>query len=196
VFPTSHRPLRAFAAASVLLLVGCIDATSPPVQDRLSAAAVAPDAALQTESLVALARAVPLRAPAAATVVITSDGGELALPAAGLRVVFPAGAVSAPVAITVRTASSGRVAYDFAPHGMRFAAPVRVEQSVAREAAAGRLPPDLVASYVAAGFTDSRDGVHTADEVSAVEVSADAGIAAFAVSHFSGYQLASGRKKR
>jgi hypothetical protein len=119
----------------------------------------------------------------------------LALPAAGLRVVFPAGAVSAPVAITVRTASSGRVAYDFAPHGLTFAAPVRVEQSVAREAAAGRLPPDLVASYVAAGFTDSRDGVHTADEVSAVEVSGDAGIAAFAVHHFSGYQLASGRKK-
>ena len=195
MFPTPHRPLRALAAASVLLLIGCIDATSPPVQDRPSAA-VASGGALETVSLVALARAVPLRAPVAATVVITADGGELALPAAGLRVVFPAGAVSAPVAITVRTASSGRVAYDFAPHGLTFAAPVRVEQSVAREAAAGRLPPDLVASYVAAGFTDSRDGVHTADEVSAVEVSGDAGIAAFTVSHFSGYQLASGRKKR
>jgi len=190
VFPTSHRPLRALATVSFLLLPGCTDANGPTAPGIPSAAL----AVSRTTSYVALTRVVSLRAPASATAVITPDGGVLALPAAGLRVTFAAGAVAAPVSITVRTASAGRIAYDFAPHGLVFAAPVRVEQAVGSEAAAG-LTADLVATYLAAGYTDRLVGGYTADEVLALLPTADARTATFVVRHFSGYQLASGRKK-
>jgi len=194
VFPTSHRPLRALATVSVLLLPGCTDANGPTAPGMPSAALAVAPAVARTTSYVALTRVVPLRAPASATAVITPDGGVLALPAAGLRVTFAAGAVAAPVSITVRTASVGRIAYDFAPHGLVFAAPVRVEQAIGSEAAAG-LTAGLVATYLAAGYTDRRDGGYTADEVLPLLAGADAGTATFEVRHFSGYQLASGRKK-
>src|SRR5829696_7949402 len=161
VFPTSHRPLRALATVSFLLLLpGCTDANGPTAPGIPSAAL----AVSRTTSYVALTRVVSLRAPASATAVITPDGGVLALPAAGLRVTFAAGAVAAPVSITVRTASIGRIAYDFAPHGLVFAAPVRVEQAIRSEVAAG-LTAGLVATYLAADYTDRRDGGYTADEV-------------------------------
>jgi len=190
VFSTSHRPLRTLATVSILLLPGCTDANGPMAPGMASAAL----AVARTTSYVALTRVVPLRAPESATAVIGPDGGALALPAAGLRVTFAPGAVAAPVSITVRTASAGRIAYDFAPHGLVFAAPVRVEQAVGSEAAAG-LTGGLVATYLDAGYTDRRDGGYTADEVLALLPSADPRTAAFVVRHFSGYQLASGRKK-
>jgi hypothetical protein len=146
---------------------------------------------------VVLPRLVPVPAGPAATARITIEGGVIALPSAGLRVTFPAGAVTEPVDVTVRTASARRVAYEFEPHGLIFARPVLVEQVLSGTSAASDagLRRALVATYVATGFDDRADGAVDADEVLPVRLDARGRVASFEVTHFSGYQLASGRKK-
>jgi hypothetical protein len=140
---------------------------------------------------------VPVPAGPAVTARVTIDGGVIALPSAGLRVTFPAGAVTEPVDVTVRTASARRVAYEFEPHGLVFARPVLVEQLLSGTSAASdaALRRALVATYVATGFDDRADGAVDADEVLPVQLDARGRVASFEVLHFSGYQLASGRKK-
>lgn len=146
---------------------------------------------------VVLPRLVPVPAGPAVTARVTIDGGVIALPSAGLRVTFPAGAVTEPVDVTVRTASARRVAYEFEPHGLVFARPVLVEQLLSGTSAASdaALRRALVATYVATGFDDRADGAVDADEVLPVQLDARGRVASFEVLHFSGYQLASGRKK-
>ena len=130
-----------------------------------------------------------------ATVRVTPEGATVVMPVAGLRVEFPAGAVAEPVDVSVRVASSRRVAYEFEPHGLTFARPVLVEQALAGTAAATDplLRRALVATYAAGGFGDRADGIVLADEVLSVRVDDDGRSASFSVTHFSGYQLASGR---
>lgn len=192
MFPTSHRSLRALAIAAAALLAGCADPTRPVT----SGAALTTRAASVDARYYAIARPSALAAPAAATALITPAGGVLELASAGLRVSFPAGAVSADVRVTVRTASTSRVAYDFEPHGLVFSAPVQVHQVVGAAAIAAAPATPLLATYVSAGLPGTTDGGHLADEVLPVSLDAAAGTASFAIRHFSGYQLASGRTKR
>jgi len=146
---------------------------------------------------VVLPRSTNVATGLAATGRVTIDGGVISLPAAGLRVTFPPGAVAEPVDVTVSTASAKRVAYEFEPHGLIFARPVLVEQvltgtSAANDAALRRA---LVATYLATGFVDQTDGAIVADEVLPLRFDTKGRVASFEVTHFSGYQLASGRKK-
>ena len=185
---TSHRPLRALAIASAALLAGCADAsrtTAPGATAARAGGAPGP--------YVAVARDTPLSALPSAAALITPAGGVLALPEAGLRVVFPAGAVAQDVQISVQATSAGRVAYSFAPHGLRFAVPVQVSQSLGQRVIASGAANRMVATYLASGFADAADAGFTPDEVLSVRIDAAAGAAAFTIQHFSEYQLASGR---
>src|SRR5829696_3728007 len=56
VFPTSHRPLRALATVSFLLLPGCTDANGPTAPGMPSAALAVAPSVPRTASYVALAR--------------------------------------------------------------------------------------------------------------------------------------------
>jgi hypothetical protein len=108
-------------------------------------------------------------------------------------VVFPAGAVAEDVQVSVRATSADRIAYSFAPHGLTFAAPVEVSQTLDPRAIAKAVPKDLVVTYLASGFADAAGAAYVPDEVLSVRIDAAARAAAFTIQHFSEYQLASGR---
>ena len=76
-------------------------------------------------------------------------GGTITLPETGLTVSFPAGAVAAPITITI-TPDADYVAYKMEPAGTQFLAPVTVTQSIASTELAGReLTSLLYAAYIA-----------------------------------------------
>ena len=71
-----------------------------------------------------------LKADVSASAVIGPEGGVLALPATGLRLVVPAGAVSRPTPFRATAVAGRLVAYDFEPAGSTFPVPLRVEQDL------------------------------------------------------------------
>ena len=197
------RTLTTLAAGTLLILAGCRDSIAP--------APVAPPDASQPEALlglnipiidnllgtgdtvVVLQRAQPLPANITVTKVIGSGGGTISVPDAGLTVSVPAGAVYYPTNFTV-TALAGRpVAYEFGPHGTKFAKPLTMTQ-------------DLRVTYVNeqslrymhfhAGYFSSTTNLidwllrAVVSELLPASADADNMVVRFNVSHFSGYLVA------
>ena len=198
------RPLATFAAASLLILAGCRDSIAP------APAPVAPNAG-QPEALlginlpivddllgggdtvVVLQRATPLPANITVTKLIGSGGGTISVPDAGLTVSVPAGAVAYPTAFTV-TALAGRpVAYEFGPHGTKFAKPLTMTQDLR---VSYLTPQALQYLHFHAGYFSSTtnliDRLLRAVVGELLPASADANdmVVRFNVSHFSGYLVA------
>jgi hypothetical protein len=198
------RRFTTFAAGTLLILAGCSDSVAP------APAAAKPDAG-QPEALlglniplidnllgtgdtvVVLQRATPLPSNITVTQVIGRDGGTISFPAAGLTVDVPAGAVSYPTIFTV-TALAGRpVAYEFGPHGTKFAKQLTMTQ-------------DLRVTYLDqqalrymhfhAGYFSSQTNLidwllrAVVSELLPATVDATNMVVRFNVSHFSGYLVA------
>ena len=133
----------------------------------------------------------PLTQPVSASALIGPQGGELNLYTTGLRVVVPAGAVSAPTLFQV-TAKPGRiVAYDFSPAGTRFAVPLRLEQDQSHierpNGAPGRQPKLQLGYVLSDADIDQVGGAANVAEQNPMLPSATAVSYAFPVYHFSGY---------
>ncbi len=80
---------------------------------------------------------------------IGPSGGTISIPETGLTMSFPAGAVAAPIKITV-TADTKYVAYKMEPSGTQFLKDVTVTQSLsATEFAQRPLRTQLYAAYIA-----------------------------------------------
>jgi hypothetical protein len=77
-----------------------------------------------------LKRTIPLAAPITVVKTIGAEGGYLSIPAAGVTVVVPAGALSRPTDITMTARAGSVIAYDFEPHGITFARPLVFTQSL------------------------------------------------------------------
>jgi hypothetical protein len=76
-------------------------------------------------------------------------GGTITIPETGLSISFPAGAVAAPITITI-TPDADYVAYKMEPAGTQFLAPVVVIQSIPYTELDGRqLTKPLFAAYIA-----------------------------------------------
>jgi len=126
---------------------------------------------------------------------IGPDGGSLSLPGAGLKVVIPAGALARNTRISVSAYPGLLVAYGFEPHGIRFQAPLSVTQDLTYT-----LPLSLVGGtgyeggYVADESTlDQNSAQALVDEFVPTSVASDGKSVSIAVSHFSGYIIATGR---
>jgi hypothetical protein len=80
---------------------------------------------------------------------IDASGGTISIPATGLTISFPAGAVAAPITITI-TADEKYVAYKMAPAGTKFLKDVTVTQSLSTTEFSDRpLRSPLFAAYIA-----------------------------------------------
>ena len=121
---------KILALAATLLtgsaLVACSGGDAPltpagPAADRSPTAAV-------VSTVTVLQRLAPLSAPVSENAKIGRSGGTIEIPAAGLRVIFPEGAVTKPTTITVTAHAGSNVAYTFHPHGLVFQVPVSVHQ--------------------------------------------------------------------
>ena len=69
--------------------------------------------------------------------VVGREGATLSLPGADFSMTIPAGALSAPTAITVVSRGGAFVVYDMLPHGLQFARPVTASQGLRTTATYG-----------------------------------------------------------
>ena len=127
---------------------------------------------------------------------IDPSGGVISIPRTGLTMSFPAGAVSAPIEITV-TSDDKYVAYRMEPSGTRFLKDVTVTQLLSfTEVSGRRLRNPLLAAYI------PDDNVSLAGKIQVLEIepsqtifSALTGLPeaqVWHIKHFSRYMLASG----
>lgn len=122
-------------AVAVALMAACSSEPATAPTTRI-AAPVAPSADLA--SLLASLHLVPLlqrTTPLASSITVTqtvgAEGGTLSIPAAGVTVTIPQGALSSPTVITMTARAGSALAYDFAPHGITFAKPLEFKQKLA-----------------------------------------------------------------
>lgn len=187
------RPRFLLPMLAAALLVSCSTSDSP-VAPAPSPATSSPDHLLtgllaSPTRVTALKRTTPLATSISASAFIGPLGGVIRLPDAGLTVVVPALALSSRQTITVTALPGNDVAYEFAPHGLRFPVPLVVTQDLgSTQVGAGLLDPKLLfVGY----FTDaSKDNVVS----ELLNVGVSAGVAVFPIWHFSGYIVASGRQ--
>ena len=89
------------------------------------------DALLDTEDTVfVLQRKKALSDAITVTRTIGAAGGTITIPAAGLTVKVPEDAVSSPTEFTVTALAGHSIAYEFGPHGMEFAKPLKFVQDL------------------------------------------------------------------
>ncbi len=197
--PRSFAPI----IAAVLVIAGCRDAIAP--------APIAPANAGQPEALfglripildnlldagdtvVVLQRAVPLPSNVSTTQVIGREGGTLSLPDAGLTVSVPAGAVSVPTLFTVSALAGRPIAYEFGPHGAKFAKPLTLKQDLRVTGLSEQLLSYL---HLKGGYFSSSGNLINnllraiVGELLPATTDIDSMEVRFNVSHFSGYLVA------
>ena len=198
----TKRTFAKLTAGCLLILAGCSDSIGPATGASL--AANRPDALLGLniplidnllggDTVVVLQRLTPLPSSITVGKVIGSEGGTISVPGAGLTVSVPAGAVVLPTAFSV-TALAGRpVAYEFGPHGAKFAKPLTMTQDlrVAYPSSSAVQYLHFHAGYFSA-TTSLIDNLLRAVVSELLPASTDAAnmVVRFNVSHFSGYLVA------
>ena len=133
------------------------------------------------------------------------NGGTLSMPGSDFTINFPKGALSTSTWITITSDASGYVSYDMKPHGLRFAKPVIVTQSL-KNTAVYKTPVALNAAcaYFSKDLLDL-SGLLKAVEIEKTTIySAPSGqqsgqqqqlvpeVETWQLNHFSHYMLASG----
>jgi hypothetical protein len=131
------------------------------------------------------------------------NGGSLALPSSDFTITFPKGALNQSTWITITSDGNGYVSYDMKPHGLKFAKPVVVTQSL-KNTAVYKTPRALNAAcaYFPKDLQDL-GGVLKALEIETTTIySAPSGqngqsqlvpeAETWSLNHFSRYMLASG----
>ena len=181
------------SAVTALAISGCSGDAAAPLAPT---APVAPSNSLlgvlgQATTVTPLLRSRPLASDITASTVVGTLGGSISIPAAGLNVVIPPLAVAPGTRITVTAVAGSNVAYEFEPHGIKFGVPLVATQSLrGTQAQSGGLvdPTSLFAGY----FPDATRQT-TISELLNLNVSVLNQTSVFAIWHFSGYIIATGR---
>jgi hypothetical protein len=189
--------MRLLAVASLFAVASCDSATAPaPIQSTNTANRLL----LGPTTVKVVTRNTALANPISASTTVGLLGGQIYLPAAGLRVVIPALAVKAGTKITVTAVPGSQVAYEFQPHGLRFLLPLLVTQDLSKTSAAnsgGLLNTVLSGGLFAGYFSSVNDlnqsgGTALVSELLGVALNLSSKTATFPVFHFSGYLVAMG----
>jgi len=125
---------------------------------------------------------------------VDARGTTVHNPSTGLTITVPAGAVSAPTHITVFAQRGAPLAYRFEPHGLQFAQPIRLTQSLHGLLLGGgaRPIPQLFAGYYADdSLATDATGSARVIEILPVQIDVRGHNAILSVRHFSGYTVAS-----
>lgn len=122
-------------------------------------------------------------------------GTTVHYPSAGLTIMVPPGAVAATTRITCIALHGGAVAYRFEPHGLQFAQPVQLTQTLRslRLKPSSLGMPQLIGGYFADDslVTDATTGDARALEILPVQIDVRGHNAVLFIRHFSGYTVAS-----
>lgn len=139
-----------------------------------------------------LQRNTPLAANITVTQTIGSAGGTLSIPAAGVTVVVPAGALNSNTLITMTARQGSLVAYDFAPHGIVFAKPlVFTQKLVGTNASLLSVPFIQLGYYSDPGLLTAVGGI--VSELLGGTVNLLSWTYTGNIKHFSGYMVGVGR---
>ena len=144
-------------------------------------------------SMNGLQRKTALSAPITVSKSIGSEGGTLAIPAAGVTVIVPKGALTKTTTITMTARSGTLVAYDFAPHGIVFAKPLVFKQSLKGTNASLLNAPFLRLGYYADESLLTKTGALVTELLGGV-VDTLSWTFTSSISHFSGYIVTCGRR--
>jgi hypothetical protein len=178
-------------AAVAGLLTGCADQSSTPLGPT-----AAPTGALSLATT--LGRTAPLSKSVTTSVLIDSTGGTIRIAETGLMVEIPAGAVAQPTLITATAIPGSSFAYDFGPHGTKFARPLVMRQAIE----SGRLgllsrSTKLEIAYFASREQLNADGSEVlVNEFLPIQADVRGNRVRWEVSHFSGYVVSTGRSSR
>jgi len=182
-------------AAMIGIVAGCsADGTTGPraPQPQPSAALVGSLLDLTTTTLTSVTGLLRLspQPELLRSVTVDASGGVLDIPETGLRITIPRGAVAARTTITVRSIPGLMVAYDFAPHGIKFAVPLQFSQDLAGT--------QMKEGVVLSGGYFASDtqllpllGLAKVNEVLPARVTD--GRVVFDIRHFSGYMVSTNR---
>jgi len=187
-----RRMLERTAAFAILALAGGCSGPAPAaVQLSEPFFTAAPATGFDV-----LRRTDGLATDVAETRLIGPAGGSIEIRGAGVTLVIPPLALAEETEITVTALAGAPVAFEFAPHGLRFAVPAEV-----RISSAGTAAEELVRSLPGVGrrHVSSLMGVYfEGDPASGVEPleNIDTWVhdwdIVFEIRHFSGYACASG----
>jgi hypothetical protein len=204
--------IRLFVAGLFVAAVagGCADSGRPTLMSPYSASPTfarikATDSSMTltdisySDTALVLKRLTPLPSDISQSMVIGPAGGSINIQAAGGKIDFPPGALAAPTLITMTAFAGPDVAYDFQPHGLTFAQPVKIQQTVAGTWAAAY--PTLLDGMHGSYYGTSLDNAWVdkgkyfahVDENELGYVDANRSQIKFYIGHFSGYMLSCGR---
>ncbi|HET7233382.1 MAG TPA: hypothetical protein VFJ16_25445 [Longimicrobium sp.] len=185
---TSLRACALFA----LLFAGSACSDNAPVSPEVPARAPQHGLVSGLLQLPVLQRLVPLTATYSAGATIGVAGGTLRIPAAGVTVTFPSGAVAAPTFIQVTAPAGGNVAYQFEPHGITFQKPVVITQDLGLTQLVQNL---LLASSLEGAYFSSDTQLGAGTALVQEEIPATVDVLqlrmTFPIRHFSGYAVTS-----
>jgi len=139
----------------------------------------------------ALVRNTTLANDITVTADIGTEGGTLAIPAAGFQLIVPPGAVVSRTVFTVTALSGNLVAYEFGPHRLKFRVPLRATQDLSNT----RWRPLSLKPLVAGYFLERSDLDQTSATALVSEVIEGVTIPLskqfkWRIDHFSGYVVA------
>jgi hypothetical protein len=186
----TRRPFGRLAARllSLLVLVGCardganpVAPTAPPKPSASLLGALLP--------VKGVTRVTPLTTDITVSAVIDSRGGTLTIPEAGLTLVVPRNAVSSKTRFKA-TALAGRlVAYEFEPHGTKFAVPLKFSQDLRKVTLTGWLTSPLMqgAYFADKSQLDQDDATAVVNELLPATLDLLRFRVSFDINHFSGY---------
>jgi hypothetical protein len=181
--------MRLLAVATLFAVTSCDQGVTAPTPSSTPANRLILSAPT-TVSVVK--RNTPLAAPISASATIGIFGGQISIPAAGIKVIVPALAVTSPTTITVTAVAGDQVAYEFQPHGIQFLTPLLVTQNLnGTNAASSLLQLGLKGGYFA-NLSDLNPsaGSGIVSELLGVSINLLSKTVTFPVFHFSGYLVA------
>lgn len=189
--------VAAVAVSVTLAACGATDSTAPSTP--ASAPKVAPDASsanlLTTllgspKTITPAHRLTPLAKSITVSKKIGILGGTIAIPQAGLAIVVPPLAIPATKTISVTAMAGDKLAYEFAPHGLKFTLPLVMTQSLTNTDASGGL---LGLLNLKVGYFPDDNNVTSVTELLGVQLDLLNKTAITTLWHFSGYIVAVGR---
>lgn len=180
----SRSTLLGLLTITAMLAGACSDLPSGPA-DHVPGPSASLLGLSDTSQVQVVKRLTPLSQDEIVTTTVTPAGGTILLPAAGLTIIVPPGAVSRDTTITVDAPAGNLVGYDFSPQGLVFNAPLVAVQNLVDTNAlvSGTLESNLVAAY----FQGSLDPQVTALQILPLSLSGTLGT--FEIHHFSGYVI-------
>ncbi|MBC7893882.1 MAG: hypothetical protein H7066_00625 [Cytophagaceae bacterium] len=121
-----------------------------------------------------------------ASAVIGKAGGVIEIPRTGFRFVVPPNALDSNVTITVSAVKGTQVAYEFAPHGLKFKKPASFQQDLSHTNALLGLNFGLKGAYFKdASQLNPKSGTALINEL--IKAFSIGGWVTFPIDHFSGY---------